>query len=63
MSNMLLASAVRQLKTDLPRNWDGSERFHARQLKAIEVEYTDEEKQVHRIILSEGCFGNWGSNG
>ncbi|MDQ1252231.1 MAG: hypothetical protein QG646_1349, partial [Euryarchaeota archaeon] len=48
--NQLQAIMVRRLKTDLPPNWDGSERFHARQLMAIEVDYTDEEKQVHRWL-------------
>ncbi len=37
---------VRRLKSELV-DWDGKPRFPQRQLDAIEVDYTDEEKQVH----------------
>ncbi len=43
----LQAIMVRRLKVELPPRWDGSPRFPPRQLEAIEVGYTDEEKQVH----------------
>jgi hypothetical protein len=39
---------IRRLKSELPPRWDGTPRFHRRQLEAIEVEYTDSERQVHR---------------
>jgi len=37
---------VRRLKSELV-DWDGSPRFPQRQLHAIEVDYSEEEKQVH----------------
>jgi superfamily II DNA or RNA helicase len=43
------AVMVRRMKTELLR-WDGSSRFHRRQLQAIEVAYTDEERQAHRWL-------------
>jgi len=46
----LQAIMIRRLKSELPPRWDGTPRFHTRQLKAIEVEYTEEEKQVHRWL-------------
>ncbi len=45
--NQLQAIMVRRLKSELPPHWDGTPRFPARQLEAIEVDYTTEEKQVH----------------
>ncbi len=32
---------VRRLKSELPPNWDGTPRFPPRELRAIEVPYTD----------------------
>lgn len=43
------AVMVRRMKTEIKR-WDGTERFHKRQLQAIEVGYTDEERQAHRWL-------------
>jgi ERCC4-related helicase len=42
----LEAVMVRRLKTELV-GWDGQPRFPQRRLQAIEVEYSDEEKQVN----------------
>jgi SNF2 family DNA or RNA helicase len=41
------AVMVRRLKSELPKKWDGSPRFPDRKLEAIEVPYTDAERQVH----------------
>jgi superfamily II DNA or RNA helicase len=38
---------VRRMKTELPKNFDGSDRFSKRHIQAIEVAYSDEEKQAH----------------
>jgi hypothetical protein len=38
---------VRRLKSELPPRWDGTPRFPDRKLVAIEVDYTDEEKELH----------------
>jgi len=47
----LLASVmVRRLKSELPPNWDGSPRFPQRRLEAIEVAYSEEERQAHRWL-------------
>jgi superfamily II DNA or RNA helicase len=41
------AVMVRRLKSELKLRWDGSRRFADRQVKHIEVPYTDAERQVH----------------
>lgn len=49
--NQLEVVMVRRLKQELPPKWDGSPRFPARQLKAIPVDYTTEEKQAHAWLV------------
>lgn len=46
---------VRRLKSELPPRWDRSKRFPERVLEAIQVPYTDEEKQAH-TNLKEYAF-------
>ena len=41
---------VRRLKRELPPKWDGTPRFPKRQLEAIAVDYTLEEKAVNRML-------------
>ncbi|MCW6036291.1 DISARM system SNF2-like helicase DrmD [Spirulina subsalsa FACHB-351] len=41
---------VRRLKRDLPKKWDGSPRFPERQLEAIAVPYTEEEREANRQL-------------
>ncbi len=41
---------VRRLKSELPPRWDGTPRFPERQLDALEVDYTDAERAVHRTL-------------
>ncbi|WP_017304021.1 DISARM system SNF2-like helicase DrmD [Spirulina subsalsa] len=41
---------VRRLKRDLPNKWDGSPRFPERQLEAIAVPYTEEEREANRQL-------------
>lgn len=48
--NQLRAVMVRRLKSELPPNWDGTPRFPPRQLEAIEVDYTEAERQAHRWL-------------
>lgn len=43
------AVMVRRLKTEI-LNWDGSPRFPGRELLAIEVPYTDAEKEIHNLL-------------
>lgn len=43
----LQAVMVRRMKTELPKNFDGCDRFPKRYIQAIEVDYTEEEKQAH----------------
>jgi superfamily II DNA or RNA helicase len=45
----LMQVMVRRLKSDIPR-WDGSPRFPRRELHALDVAYTDAERQVHRWL-------------
>jgi ERCC4-related helicase len=46
----LEAVMVRRLKSDFVDEWDGKPRFPQRRLRVIEVDYSDEEKQVHRWL-------------
>ena len=41
---------VRRLKSELEKNWDGSPRFAQRELEAIEVDYSDEERRAHQAL-------------
>ena len=41
------AVMVRRLKRELPPKWDGTPRFAARRIVPIEVEYPDQEREVH----------------
>ncbi len=43
----LEAVMVRRLKSEFVDAWDGKPRFPRRQLRVIEVSYSEEEKQVH----------------
>ncbi|KKK82531.1 hypothetical protein LCGC14_2802460, partial [marine sediment metagenome] len=45
------AIMVRRLKDELPPRWDGTPRFHKRRLEAIEVDYSEKEKQVHGWLM------------
>ncbi|MBI2953111.1 MAG: DEAD/DEAH box helicase [Chloroflexi bacterium] len=47
---LLGAVMVRRLKTELPPRWDGTPRFPARKLEAIEVACTEQERQTHRWL-------------
>src|SRR5690606_2494738 len=41
------AVMVRRLKSELPPDFDGTRRFPKRQVEPIEVDYSQEERQVH----------------
>lgn len=45
--DQLAAVMVRRLKDDLPPKWDGTPRFAKRELRHLEVAYTDAEHQAH----------------
>jgi superfamily II DNA or RNA helicase len=45
----LMQVMVRRLKSDIPK-WDGSPRFPSRELHALEIAYTDDERQAHRWL-------------
>ncbi len=46
----LQAIMVRRLKSELPLRWDGTPRFPRRMLEPIEVDYTDEERTIHKLL-------------
>lgn len=43
----LQAVMVRRMKSELKKRWDGTPRFPDRRIQALEVGYSEEEKQVH----------------
>lgn len=46
----LEAVMVRRMKSELEKRWDGSRRFAERKVDHIEVEYTEEERQLHDLL-------------
>jgi SNF2 family DNA or RNA helicase len=46
----LNAVMVRRLKSELPRRWDGTPRFHARKIHMLEVAYTQPERDLHQAL-------------
>ena len=46
----LHAVMVRRLKSELPPRWDGTPRFPRRVLEPIEVHYSAEEREAHRLL-------------
>lgn len=46
----LAAVMVRRLKSDLPKDDFGRDRFPKRRLEALEVAYTDEERRIHAAL-------------
>ena len=49
-SGQLNAVMVRRLKSELPKRWDGSSRFPKRMIDALEVAYTQRERDVHQLL-------------
>ena len=45
---------VRRLKTDIPPAEDGTPRFPTRKLIPLEVPYTDEEREIHQLLVQYG---------
>ncbi|MCT7992557.1 DISARM system SNF2-like helicase DrmD [Laspinema olomoucense] len=48
--NQLQVVMVRRLKRELPPRWDGTPRFAQRQLAAIPVDYSPEEKRANELL-------------
>ena len=48
--DQLHAIMIRRLKSELKQNLDGSLRFAEREVKHIEVDYTEDEKQAHKHL-------------
>jgi ERCC4-related helicase len=46
----LQAIMVRRLKSELPPKWDGTPRFPRRVLEPIEVDYTEKERTIHKLL-------------
>lgn len=46
---------VRRMKSDLKKNWDGSSRFPEREIRPLEVEYSDTERELHRLLQEYGA--------
>ena len=46
----LEAVMVRRLKSELPKKWDGTDRFPKRVLEPLEVAYTTEERAIHAAL-------------
>lgn len=44
------AVMVRRLKSEM-KNWDGTNRFPLRKLEHIEVNYSEEEKRIHELLV------------
>ena len=42
---------VRRLKSELPPRWDGTPRFPVRRVEALEVAYSDGERQAHADLV------------
>jgi hypothetical protein len=41
---------VRRLKSELPKRWDSSSHFPKRKIRAIEMAYTPQEREVHQLL-------------
>ncbi len=46
----LQAVMIRRLKSELPPHWDGTPRFPRRVLNPIEVNYSQEEREMHSLL-------------
>jgi superfamily II DNA or RNA helicase len=46
----LNAIMVRRLKSELPTRWDGTPRFPRREIDAMAVEYTRQERDIHQLL-------------
>lgn len=46
----LAAVMVRRMKRELPPRWDGTPRYAERVIEALEVDYTDAERQAHQDL-------------
>jgi len=45
---------IRRLKSELPPKWDGTPRFPVRKLEAIPVDYTEQEREMNRLLNDYG---------
>jgi len=52
---------VRRLKSELPPKWDGTPRFPGRNLEAIPVDYTAQEREMNRLLNEYGKQRRQGS--
>jgi SNF2 family DNA or RNA helicase len=59
----LAAVMVRRLKRELPPRWDGSPRFPARVIEPIEVDYPDDERQAHGLLVEYTALRQESSQG
>lgn len=41
---------IRRMKSELQKNWDGSNRFPGRRIQPIEVEYSEAEVELHALL-------------
>lgn len=48
--NQLQVVMIRRLKQELPPRWDGTPRFPVRNLEALEVDYSEAERQVNEML-------------
>jgi superfamily II DNA or RNA helicase len=48
--DQLAAIMVRRLKSELPTRWDGTPRFPRRVLVPLEVNYSEEERHIHKLL-------------
>ncbi len=53
-SEQLHTVMVRRLKAELPPRWDGSPRFPRREITALPVEYTAQEREIHQLLQEYG---------
>lgn len=49
-----VGALVRRMKSELKKDWDGTDRFPTRVIKPLEVEYSDLELRLHELLQEYG---------
>lgn len=45
-----VGALVRRMKSELKKNWDGTSRFPDRKIHPIEVDYSENERELHQLL-------------
>lgn len=59
----LRAIMVRRLKSELPKRWDGSDRFPKRTIAPLTVRYSNDERRVHEVLREYSASRLAGASG